>query len=79
METDKKEIVMKDIENKKINVIEIVEIKRKLVNKVVNKWWKWKKLPKYIELFSIMYYNPNCKKFTIEKLGGKKWKKKSQF
>ena len=37
METDKKEILMKDIENKKINVIEIVEIKRKLVNKVVNK------------------------------------------
>ncbi len=37
METDKKEILMKDIENKKINVIEIVEINRKLVNKVVNK------------------------------------------
>lgn len=37
METDKKEILMKDIENKKINVIEIVEIKRRLVNKVVNK------------------------------------------
>ena len=34
METDKKEILMKDIENKKISVIEIVEIKRKLVNKV---------------------------------------------
>ena len=37
METDKKEILMKDIENKKINVIEIVEIKRKLVNKVEKK------------------------------------------
>ena len=37
METDKKEILMKDIENKKINVIEIVQINRKLVNKVVNK------------------------------------------
>ena len=37
METDKKEILTKDIENKKINVIEIVEINRKLVNKVVNK------------------------------------------
>ena len=36
METDKKEILMKDIENKKISVIEIVEIKRKLVNKVEN-------------------------------------------
>lgn len=37
METDKKEIFMKDIENKKNSVIEIVEIKRKLVNKVEKK------------------------------------------
>ena len=37
METDKKEILMKDIENKKNSVIEIVEIKRKLVNKVEKK------------------------------------------
>ena len=37
MEIDKKEIFMKDIENKKVDLIEIVEINRKLVNKVEKK------------------------------------------